>query len=99
MVLSRRCSLTLVSRSSWSQFFEEFYCRGCGFQDACRSRPRGFFERRVLPLLLLQVVRCERCYHRSYVWSTIPALERVPADRKQSESETAGGSKSGDRVA
>jgi hypothetical protein len=53
----------------------------------------------VLPLLLLQVVRCERCYHRRYVWSTIPALERVPADRKQSESETAGGSKSGDRVA
>jgi hypothetical protein len=91
--------LTLVARSSWSRFFEEFYCRGCGFQEAVRSRPRGFFEKHVLPFLWLQVVRCDRCYHRSYVWCTIPVLERFPADRKQSQSERAGGSKSDDRVA
>jgi hypothetical protein len=35
-----------------------------------------FFERYVLPLLLLQAVRCERCYHRRYVWCTIPTFER-----------------------
>jgi len=88
-----------VTRSSWSRFFEEFYCRGCGFQEAVRSRPRGFFEKHVLPLLLLQVVRCERCYHRTYIWFAIPALERVPVDRKQSQNEAAGGSKSDGRVA
>jgi hypothetical protein len=70
---------------SWSRFFEEFHCRGCGGQEAYRSRARGFFERYVLPLLLLQAVRCERCYHRSYVLRTIPALERVQV-RKQSQS-------------
>jgi hypothetical protein len=88
-----------ATRSSWSRFFEEFHCRGCGFQEAVRSRPRGFFEKHVLPLLLLQAVRCERCYHRRYVWFAIPALDRVPADRKQSQSETASGSKSDGRVA
>jgi len=91
--------LTPVTRSSLGRFFEEFYCRGCGFQEACRSRPRGFFEKHVLPLLGLQAVRCERCYHRSYVSSTIPVLERVPTVRKQSQSETVGGSKSDGRVA
>ena len=91
--------MTPVARSSWSWFFEEFRCRGCGFQEACRSRPRGFFEKRVLPLFGLQTVRCERCYHRSYVWSTIQVLERFQASRKQSQSEKAGGSKSDDRVA
>jgi hypothetical protein len=91
--------VTPLASPSWSRSFEEFHCRGCGFQEAVRSRPRGFFERHVLPLLLLQVVRCERCYHRSYVWSSIPALERVPADRKHSQSEVAGASKSDDRVA
>ncbi|HMD17691.1 MAG TPA: hypothetical protein VKH18_13590 [Terriglobales bacterium] len=53
----------------------------------------------MLPLLGLQAVRCERCYHRSYVSSTIPVLERVPTVRKQSQSETVGGSKSDGRVA
>jgi len=63
--------------SSWSRFFEEFRCRGCGIQEAYSSRPRGFFERHVLPLLLLQTVRCERCYHRSYALRTVPTIERV----------------------
>jgi hypothetical protein len=85
--------------SAWSRFFEEFYCRGCGFQEAYRSRPRGFFERYMLPLLLLQAVRCERCYHRRYVWCTIPTLERDQSERKRPASETPAGSKSDGRVA
>ena len=88
-----------VSSPSWSRFFEEFDCRGCGGQEAYRSRPRGFFEKHVLPFLLLQTVRCEHCYHRGYVWRTIPALERVQPDRKQAQSQTSGGSKSDGRVA
>lgn len=88
-----------LSSPSWSRFFEEFHCRGCGFQEAYRSRPRGFFERHVLPFFLLQAVRCERCYHRTYVLRTIPTLERVPPERKASQSEPPERSKSGDRVA
>ena len=91
--------MTPVSSPSWSRIFEEFHCRGCGGQEAYRSRPRGFFEKHVLPLLLLQTVRCEHCHHRGYVWRTIPALERVQPDRKQSQSEARGGSKSDGRVA
>ena len=82
-------------RSSWSQFFEEFHCRGCGGQEAYRSRPRGFFEKYALPVLWLRAVRCERCYHRSYVWRTIPALDRAPGKRKRSQSQLADDSTAG----
>jgi hypothetical protein len=91
--------VTTRAGPSWSQLFEEFYCRGCGGQEAYRSRPRGFFERYVLPLLLLQIVRCDRCYHRSYILRTIPVSERAPQARKQSQSQPAGGSNSDTRVA
>jgi hypothetical protein len=73
---------------SWSRFFEEFRCRGCGIQQAYRSRPRGFFERRVLPLLFLQAVRCERCYHRAYALRTVPTLERIEPKPKTSQFES-----------
>ena len=81
--------MALQSSPSWSRFFEEFYCRWCGFQGAYRSRPRSFFERYVLPLLLLRPVRCERCFHRTYTLSTIPVLERVAPVRKAAQSEAA----------
>jgi hypothetical protein len=84
---------------SWRQFFEEFHCQGCGAQEAYRSRPRGFFESYMLPLLLLRAVRCERCYHRSYVLRTIPALERFETERKQSQGTTSKSSKPNGRVA
>jgi hypothetical protein len=91
--------VTTFSGPSWSRFFDEFYCGGCGGQEAYRSRPRGFFERYVLPLLLLQTVRCERCYHRTYAFSAIETLERVPLQRKQSQSESSSVSNSDSRVA
>ena len=71
---------------SLSPLFEEFHCRSCGRQEAYRSRPRNFFERYVLPLLLLQAVRCERCYHRSYILRTIPLLERAQGEPKPPQS-------------
>ena len=85
--------MTPLARPSWSRFFEEFYCRECGSQEAYQSRPRSFFERRVLPLLLLQAVRCERCYHRVYVLRTIPALERGQLERKGPKGEPPGDSR------
>jgi hypothetical protein len=91
--------VTPVARPSWSRFFEEFYCRECGVQEAYLSRPRGFFERYVLPLLLLQTVRCERCYHRRYVFFTIPVLERPQVERKVPKSEPDGGSRPNSGVA
>jgi hypothetical protein len=91
--------VTPLDQPTWSRFFEEFHCRGCGFQDAYRSRPRGFFERYVLPFLLLQPVRCERCYHRSYVLRTIPVLERASLEHKPPESQRPDDSTSDSRVA
>lgn len=82
-----------ASSPTRSRFFEEFRCRGCGGHRAYRSRPRGFFEEHVLPFLLLQTVRCERCYHRGYVWRTIPVIERAQSGRAR------GDSKSDSRVA
>jgi hypothetical protein len=92
--------VTPLARPSWSQFFEEFYCRECGGQEAYRSRPRGFFEKHVLPFLLLQTVRCDRCYHRSYVAWTVPVLERAQLEeRKEPKSEPSAGSKPNRHVA
>jgi hypothetical protein len=84
---------------SWSRFFGEFHCRECGAEQAFRSRRRGFFEKHVLPLLLLQTVRCERCDRRFYVWRAIPALDRAERHRKQAQKQTSSGSKSDSRVA
>ena len=88
--------MTPVASPSGSRFFEEFHCRGCGGQEAYRSRPRGFFEKYVLPLLLLQAVRCEHCYHRSYVLRTIPAIERPQTEPTQSRNRPPSGSNSDD---
>jgi len=83
---------------SWSRFFGEFRCRGCGVQEAYSSRPRGFFERYVLPLLFLQTVRCGRCYHRAYALRTVPTIERLDLEPKKSQAET-GDPKSDRRIA
>ena len=84
---------------SWIGVFEEFHCRGCSATEAYRSRPRGFFEKRVLPFLLMQTVRCQRCDQRAWVFWTITALERNPPGRTQSESQRPRDSKSDSRVA
>ncbi len=91
--------MTPLASPSWSRFFEEFHCRGCGGQEAYRSRPRGFFEKHVLPFLWLQPVRCERCCHRGYILRTIPVFERVSSERRQSQSQHPGDAKSDGRVA
>ena len=75
-------------RPSWNVFSSEFHCPGCTSQEAYRSRPRGFFERRVLPLLNLQPVRCDHCHLRTYVSRSIPVFERMPLQRMPAESES-----------
>jgi hypothetical protein len=87
------------ARPSRSRSFKEFNCRRCGAHEAYQSRPRGFFEKYVLPLLLMQTVRCERCDRRFYVRRAILALERVQLDRKQTRSQSSSDSKPDSRVA
>ncbi|MFI5102474.1 MAG: hypothetical protein ACHP9V_03780 [Terriglobales bacterium] len=53
----------------------------------------------MLPVFWLQAVRCERCYHRSYILRTIPAVERVPPEHKDSQSQCLADPKSDGRVA
>jgi hypothetical protein len=101
--------MTILSGFSWSRLFDEFHCRRCGAEEAYRSRPRGSFEKKLLPLLSMQTVRCERCDQRGYVFRTIPALNRPPVEggpidqacieRKESQSQKPDGSNPGSRVA
>jgi hypothetical protein len=58
----------------WFQRFFEYHCGDCGSDVGFRSRPRSFSERYLLPLFLLQPVRCGECYHRDYR----PIFQPVP---------------------
>ena len=71
----------------WSRLFVEFYCSECGGSEAYRSRPRGLFERYLLPLSFLKPLRCERCYHRAYAFRTIPVIDRIPPHCGTTQSE------------
>jgi hypothetical protein len=43
-----------------------YRCRDCGSESGFRSRPRTLTERLILPLLLMQPVRCGECFRRDY---------------------------------
>jgi hypothetical protein len=51
------------SSHSW---FQPFRCRDCGSEVGFRSRRRTLSERYILPLFLLQPVRCGECFRRDY---------------------------------
>ena len=88
-----------TNRPSWNLFSGEFHCVECGTEEAYQSRPRGFFERYVLPLLYLQPVRCDHCYLRSYVPRTVAAGVRVRPPSKRPESQQGRSADSDTRVA
>jgi hypothetical protein len=50
----------------WFQSYLEFHCGDCGSDTGFRSRRRTFSERYLLPLFLLQPVRCAECFRRDY---------------------------------
>ena len=79
-------------------FLHEFHCPDCSAQTAYRSRYRSIAEQVFLCLLMLKPVRCERCYHRSYTFRTVPVLERVALARKL-DNQSSGDSGAGTRVA
>jgi hypothetical protein len=47
-------------------FSMPYQCRDCGSEVGFRSRRRTLTERFILPLLLLQPVRCGECFRRDY---------------------------------
>ena len=54
-----------------------YLCRDCGSEMGFRSRRRTFTERFLLPLLLLQPVRCGECFHRDYRLIFTPVRDRL----------------------
>ena len=49
-----------------SSFAQPYRCHDCGSEVGFRSRRRTFTERYLLPLFLMQPVRCGECFRRDY---------------------------------
>jgi len=90
--------VSLQGQPSWIRFFEEFQCPECGCHAAYRSRPRGFFEKHILSLMM-RPVRCDRCSHRSYAFRLVPMQERTQPNVPQPQSQPSPDSKAESRIA
>jgi DNA-directed RNA polymerase subunit RPC12/RpoP len=66
------------SAQVWLQQYLEYRCDDCGHHTAYRSRSRTFSERYLLPVLLLQPVRCGECFRRDYCLLFTPVKDRRP---------------------
>jgi hypothetical protein len=62
---------------SWFQDQADFRCLDCGSEIGFRSRRRTFSERFILPLFLLQPVRCGECFRRDYRWTFTRVKDRM----------------------
>jgi hypothetical protein len=62
-VESERVASAVKYIPGWSPSFR---CRDCGSSAGFHSRPRTLVERYVLPVFLLQPVRCGDCFRRDY---------------------------------
>jgi hypothetical protein len=60
----------------WFQKYLEYHCDDCGGDVAFRSRRRTFLERCLLPIFLVQPVRCAECFRRDYRLMFVPVKER-----------------------
>ena len=65
-----------MTDSSDSWFAQPYHCRDCASEVGFRSRRRTFTERYILPLFLMQPVRCGECFRRDYRFIFIPVRER-----------------------
>lgn len=66
-----------MTESSDSRFTQLYRCRDCGSDVGFRSRRRTLTERYILPLFLMQPVRCAECFRRDYRLIFTPVRERV----------------------
>jgi hypothetical protein len=55
-----------MTESPDSPFAQPYRCRDCGSEVGFRSRRRTLTERYILPLFLMQPVRCAECFRRDY---------------------------------
>ena len=55
-----------MSNSPDSGLSHTYICHDCGSEVGFRSRRRNFLERYLLPIVLLQPVRCGECFRRDY---------------------------------
>jgi hypothetical protein len=55
-----------MSDSPDQPFIPPYRCRDCGSDVGFRSRRRTLTERFILPMFLLQPVRCGECFRRDY---------------------------------
>lgn len=69
---------TTTADDLWFQRYLEYQCVDCGNETAFRSRRRTFSERYLLPLFLLQPVRCSECFRRDYHLIFMPVRQREP---------------------
>jgi hypothetical protein len=66
-----------MSNSSDQPLIPTYQCRDCGNEVGFRSRRRTFTERFLLPLFLLQPVRCGECFRRDYRLIFTPVRDRL----------------------
>jgi len=66
-----------MSDSSDQPHPASYYCHDCGSDVGFRSRRRNFAERYILPLFLLQPVRCGQCFRRDYRLIFTPVRDRM----------------------
>jgi hypothetical protein len=55
-----------MSDSPHRSLIPQYRCPDCGSESGFRSRRRTLTERLILPLLLMQPVRCGECFRRDY---------------------------------
>jgi hypothetical protein len=65
---------TEFNPGSW---FQPYHCRDCGSEVGFRSRRRTLSERYLLPLFLLQPVRCGECFRRDYRLIFVQVKDRL----------------------
>jgi hypothetical protein len=68
---------------AWFQKYSEFHCDDCGSDTGFRSRRRTLWERWLLPVFLLQPVRCTECFRRDYRLLFVQVKERLPEPVKK----------------
>jgi hypothetical protein len=66
-----------MSDSPDRPLFESYRCCDCGSETGFRSRRRTLAERFILPLFLLQPVRCGECFRRDYRLIFTPVHDRM----------------------
>ncbi|MGH9512718.1 MAG: hypothetical protein ACRD2U_11350 [Terriglobales bacterium] len=60
---------TLLALEGKAMMRKQFRCPDCGSKEGYRSHPQNAAEKYLLPLVLLQPLRCADCYRRLYVSS------------------------------